>query len=145
MSRTTERDAPPSATARDLMTPSPVSIHGSATVPEVVAFLTDTGYSAAPVIDEAGHPIGVVSRTDVVVYDRARAAAQGADGTPTGPVVRASDLMTPSVFSVRPDAPLGEVVGRMVDLNVHRLFVTDHAGTLVGVISALDLLRHFRP
>ena len=41
-------------TARDLMTPNPVSIESTATVPEVLAFLTDTGYSAAPVIDEAG-------------------------------------------------------------------------------------------
>jgi hypothetical protein len=27
---------------------------------------------------------------------------------------------------------------------VHRLFVVDDAGTLVGVISALDVLRHLR-
>jgi CBS-domain-containing membrane protein len=27
----------------------------------------------------------------------------------------------------------------------HRLFVVDNAGVLVGVISALDVLRHLRP
>ena len=59
-------------TARDLMSPNPRSIQGGATVPEVLAFLTDTGFSAAPVIDDAGRTIGVVSRTDVVVYERGR-------------------------------------------------------------------------
>jgi CBS domain-containing protein len=147
-------------TARDLMTPNPRSIHGGATVPEVVAFLTDTGYSAAPVIDDAGHPIGVVSRTDIVVYDRARYASLAelpsyydradlsappvGEAADTGHPVLASDLMTPTVFSVRPDTSADEVVERMVDLNVHRLFVVDHDNVLVGVISVLDLLRQFR-
>lgn len=148
-------------TARDLMTPNPVSIRGDATVPEVLAFLTDTGYSAAPVIDEAGRPIGVVSRTDVVVYERAlvdaegeapgyyhhadlRAPAGGA-ATEAPAVIRASDLMTPAVFSVAPETPAAAVVRQMVDLNVHRLFVLDHHGVLVGVISALDLLRQLQP
>jgi CBS domain-containing protein len=126
------------------MTPNPVSLHGGATAAEVVAFLTDTGYSAAPVIDDAGRPIGVVSRSDVLVYDRAR-AGPGAAGPEAAAVVRASDLMTPVVFAVAPQTPAAEVAGRMADLNVHRLFVVDRGGTLVGVISALDLLRHLRP
>ncbi len=51
--------------------------------------------------------------------------------------------MTPAVFSVTPATPLVSVAEEMVQLNVHRLFVVDRDGVLVGVISALDLLRHF--
>src|SRR5438270_1368925 len=91
--------------ARDLMTPNPVSIRGGATVPEVLAFLTDTGFSAAPVIDEAGRPVGVVSRTDVVVYERATAAPPAESAA----TVRAADLMTPMVSSVAPGTPAREV------------------------------------
>jgi CBS domain-containing protein len=152
--------------AADLMTPNPVSIHGSATVPEVVAFLTDTGFSAAPVIDDTGHPIGVVSRTDVLVYDRARLASaedvpgyydeadlaapvpnqvSGGPAPGAGALLRASDLMTPAVYAVTPETPGLDVVAHMVRLNVHRLFVVDRAAVLVGVISALDLLRHLLP
>jgi len=120
------------------MTPNPVSIHGGATVPEVLAFLTDTGFSAAPVLDDAGRPVGVVSRTDVVVYERARAAPPADPGG----AVRAADLMTPTVFSVPPGVPAREVAREMVRQNVHRLFVVE-GGVLIGVISALDLLRHF--
>src|SRR5262245_30181804 len=57
-------------TAAVLMTPNPVSIGQDATVKEAAAFLTDRGFSAAPVIDNAGRPVGVLSRADIVVYHR---------------------------------------------------------------------------
>jgi CBS domain-containing protein len=49
--------------------------------------------------------------------------------------------MTPVVFSVTPKTPGRRVIKDMVDLKVHRLFVVDDSGVLVGVISALDVLR----
>ena len=61
-------------TVAEVMTPNPTSIRADAALEEAVAFLVDSGYSAAPVIDEAGRPVGVISRTDVVVYDRERLA-----------------------------------------------------------------------
>ena len=54
------------------------------------------------------------------------------------------DLMTPALLAVAPETPLASVAEQMVTGNVHRLFVVDEDGVLVGVISALDLLRHFR-
>ena len=51
------------------------------------------------------------------------------------------EVMTPVVLSVNLDTSLGEVCERMLDHKVHRVFVTDQAGILVGVISALDALR----
>src|ERR671938_539119 len=61
-------------TAADLMTPNPVSIRHSATVPEAAAFLAARGISAAPVIDETGRPVGVVSRTDIIRHHGQHAA-----------------------------------------------------------------------
>jgi CBS domain-containing protein len=136
------------------MSPNPVSISADATLEEAVAFLVDSGFSAAPVIDEAGRPVGVISRTDVVVYDRERLILpqaapyffESADEVAAAvreeqAAVRVADVMTPAVFAVSPQTPLEEAAERMTDLNVHRLFVVD-GGTLVGVVSALDLLRH---
>lgn len=59
-------------------------------------------------------------------------------------VARVRDIMTPVIFSVPPDAPAKQVVNDLVELKVHRLFVVDRAGVLVGVISALDVLRHLQ-
>ncbi len=152
-------------TAADLMMPNPMSIRGEATVREAVAALTDHGYSAAPVIDEAGRPLGVVSRADVLVHDREKAVGPGAGAyaesadliLDSGERLRAGfhveamdatlvrDIMTPAVFSVSPETPTAKVVEQMLALKVHRLYVVERGGTLVGVISTLDILRRLRP
>jgi CBS domain-containing protein len=149
-------------TAADLMTPNPVSLREKATIAEAAAFLTERGISAAPVINEAGAPLGVLSQTDLVVHARERTGLEGdRDGPledfsefPEVPVLPAGkgndpalarDVMTPVVFSVRLDAPAAQVVEDMLALRVHRLFVVDGDGVLVGVVSATDLLRHLEP
>ena len=53
-------------TAAELMTTNPQSLRQDATVGEAAAFLSTRGFGAAPVIDEAGRPVGVVSRTDLL-------------------------------------------------------------------------------
>jgi CBS domain-containing protein len=157
-------------TAADLMTPNPISVRASATIPEAIQLLTDKGYSAAPVIDKAGRPIGVLSRADILVHDREKAEYLPAvpeyyeqmdlgsrhGGTAReryqpacadqarADQARVCDCMTPVVFSVKPETPARTVVRQMRELKVHRLFVVDDEGTLIGVISALDVLRHLR-
>jgi CBS domain-containing protein len=145
-------------TVAEIMTPNPRSIRADATLEEAVAFLVDTGYSAAPVIDEAGRPVGVLSRSDVVAYDRERLALPAsaplyfesadliAEAMRTEEAdLRVEYLMTPAVFAVAPDTSLAEAAEQLVALNVHRLFVVDPSGILVGVVSVLDLLSHLLP
>ncbi len=148
-------------TAADLMTPNPVSVRHCTTVPEAAAFLATRGISAAPVIDEAGRPVGVVSRTDILqrqarsavyllgspeYYERLGRPAFPEDGArdaaADGSTVR--DVMTPVVFCVGPETPAAKVVERMLALGVRRLFVVDGDGVLVGVVSAVDVLRKLR-
>jgi CBS-domain-containing membrane protein len=123
------------ATAAEIMTPGPVSLHLTATVDEATTFLTEKAFGAAVVIDEAGHPIGVVTKTDVLVHARQRRPGLEPDDTPV------TEFMTPAVFSVRPDTPARSVVEQLLALNVHHLFVSDAAGVIVGVISPVDVLR----
>jgi CBS-domain-containing membrane protein len=145
-------------TAAEMMTPNPVSIRDIATIKEALALLTGKGISAAPVIDAAGRPVGVLSRTDLLVHEREQVEYvkppetyeqdENARAVPAGfqvervdePLVR--DLMTPVVFSVTPETPARTVVSQLLGLNVHRLFVVDGPGVLVGVVSAVDVLRH---
>jgi CBS domain-containing protein len=153
-------------TAAELMSPTPVSIREDATVREAIALLTDRGYSAAPVIDRAGRPVGVLSRSDILVHDRESVEHV----PPEPPFYRPSDLatdvgeklgsgfqvervdgtlvrdiMTPAVFSVTPETPAAVVVREMLGLKVHRLFVVDDNGVLVGVVTPLDVLRYLEP
>ncbi len=126
-------------TAEDLMTPNPVSIGERAGVQEAMELMARKGFHAAPVIDEAGHPVGVLSGTDILVHlrERAKRAQAAAEDTTVD-----RDMMTPAIFSIGAHAPAARVVSDMVALGVHQLFVVDDAGILVGVISALDVLRH---
>ena len=57
-------------TAADLMTEHVVSIPEDAPLHEAIAVLIDRGFSGAPVINEAGRPVGVISRSDILVHDR---------------------------------------------------------------------------
>jgi CBS domain-containing protein len=137
-----------SRTATELMTPNPQSLRQDATVAEAAAFLSTRGFSAAPVIDEAGRPVGVVSRTDLLTHQgqkavRLLAAPLGRGGGGSEPDTSApvQDVMTPAVFCVHADTPAAKVVEKMLALNVRRLFVVDDEDVLVGAVSAFDVLR----
>src|SRR5205823_3361848 len=119
----------------DLMTRGPVSIEVTKTADEAAQLLTTRGIGAAIVIDAAGRPIGVVTKSDLLIHARACPDKEGADRT----LVR--DLMTTTVFTVRMDTTAQSVIQQMLGLNVHHLFVQDTSGTMVGVISPVDILK----
>ncbi len=124
--------------AVDLMTPNVLTLHEDTTVPEAAAFLSARNIHAALVIDAASRAVGVLSQTDLVKHGCAREEAPDAakDRTPV------REIMTHAVFSVAPATPASTVVDAMLSLGVHRLFVLDGDGHALGVISALDVLRH---
>ena len=117
--------------AADMMTAPPISLRATALIPDAVALLIEKGFHAAPVIDEAGRPIGVLSSTDILLY-----AGQKTDRVPI------REIMTPAVFAVAPDTPARKVIEEFLALRVHQLFVVDSGGVLIGVISTLDVLQH---
>ena len=145
--------------AADVMTSNPVSIRQDRSVAEAAAFFALRGIGAAPVIDEAGRPVGVVSRTDVLHHyglsRQRRDAWREVEDQPAlqreprtsavGGSLAVHDLMTPVVYSVRPNTSAVTVVERMLSLRIRRLFVVDHHGVLVGVITAWDVLRQLEP
>lgn len=125
--------------AGEVMTRNPLSVNESATIGDGAAFLTAKRISAAPVINEAGRPVGVLSLADIVRYTQS--------GGPwparrlNAPV---SEAMNDVVCYVRPDTPVGNVIDDLLTSDVKRLFVIDENEVLVGVISTRDLLRRLR-
>lgn len=150
MNATLEHTEPLALTARtaaDLMASNPVSLRANATIADALHLFNQKGITAAPIIDEAGQPIGVLSRSDLFIHQQ-EAATQATTPVPSDAGhrgadrdVAVADLMTPTVFAVTPDTPARRVVAEMLALHVHRLFVVDNTGMLVGVISAMDVLR----
>jgi CBS domain-containing protein len=109
--------------------------------------------SGAPVIDDAGRVLGVLSQSDLARLEARRpsAASTGAffsdvdeyrelAALPAAQsLVRVDTLMRRDVLSVEPDATLQEAARRMREHHVHRLLVVE-GGELRGVVSAFDLL-----
>ncbi|MFE2756974.1 CBS domain-containing protein [Actinosynnema sp. NPDC059335] len=120
---------------------------------EVAAMVTDGAFSAVPVLDTDGRPIGVVSEADLLPKEEYRG------GTEPGPSVlagrgakqrwrqahgvTAADVMTTPVATIGPDEPASAAARELAARNVRRLFVVDTGGRLVGVLSRRDLLRVF--
>jgi transcriptional regulator len=123
--------------ARDVMTPNPVSINETASIRETAAFLLAKRMSAAPVINEAGRAVGVVSLSDVV-----RNSAAGESSPRIDPHVRT--IMNDEVLFVRPGVSIDNVIDDLLQCRVKRLFVADKNDVLVGVISATDVLRYIK-
>lgn len=55
------------------------------------------------------------------------------------------DLMTPDVLSARPDQRLADVARLMIERDVRAVPVVDEGGSLVGMVTHRELLRHLIP
>jgi CBS domain-containing protein len=152
--------------AADLMSANPISVGEDLTVHEAVVFLTERRVSAAPVINEAGRPVGVISEADILRHNREHAehlywlpqkevdreltlgSGEHLDDrsfeVEVPDISRVRDIMNPVVYAVRTTTPVFEVVNQLVKRRIHRLFVVDDDGSLVGVITTLDVLSRLR-
>lgn len=138
----------------ELMNPDAIALHPEMTVPEAQAILSAKSISGAPVVDDAGRVIGVVSQNDLVrrtanpdSVSRAGQFFTSVDEyqeigeTLVAPAsLHVSDVMVKRVYSVSRDTGAAVAANIMRERRIHRLLVTER-GVLVGVISSLDLLR----
>ena len=150
--------------ARDIMSRHVVTVNEDLPVAELGRTLVEHGISGAPVLNNKGRLVGVVSATDIVANElkvgrtvvseadfysrpdigsRAEQAALGMhveDYADT--LVR--DIMTPIVIAVTPDATVMELADIMGVNRIHRVLVTQ-GEKLEGIVSALDLIALLRP
>ena len=103
-------------------------------VQDVAALLLDRGISGGPVVDAAGHPIGVISKTDVL------SALHYAEDDSDEPVL-IGDVMVPYILAISYRSPISLAAALMAYEGVHRLLVLDDAKVMVGIVSVLDVLR----
>jgi len=116
-----------------VMTPRLLTISSDAPLPDAAWGLSLQGIAGAPVTDEHGKLVGVLSRSDLA---DPRALRGDADAPHT---VR--DAMTPVLLAVRDSDPVSFAVRRLVETGVHRLIVVDAEGAPVGILTPMDVLR----
>lgn len=104
---------------------------------EAVAFLLDNHVTGAPVLDDSGHVVGIVTEKDCL-----RLLTLGTDdGQPVRGTV--AEFMTRKPVTVSPDMNVYYVAGLFLHHAFRRLPVVQ-GRKLVGAITRFDVLRAIR-
>ena len=122
----------------ELMQTDVQTVPSDAVVNDAVLVIADSRISALPVVDGAGHMVGVISTTDILASEEEAEDQSARDTLFNKTFVR--DLMTPGPITIAPDAEVKEAAQKMLHADVHRLFVSD-GERLIGVISTTDIMR----
>jgi CBS domain-containing protein len=112
--------------ARDIMVRNVITVTPSMLVSEAVDLLLHHRIHGAPVVDDAGQLVGMLSFVDL-----ARRAGD-----------RVSDVMVPDPLSASPDTPVEEIAALMLDQVVRRVVIVE-GGRVAGIVSASDIVHVF--
>jgi CBS domain-containing protein len=149
MATTTSRKAARSLldlTAAELMSRPVTTIPHGMSLGEAARLLTGSHISGAPVVDEQGRCIGVLSSSDFVTSAGAEATVSFI--APWGEVIDIDDhpgreihhYMTKQPVTVPPTALVGELARMMVDAHIHRVLVVVEQDRPCGIVTSTDIL-----
>jgi CBS domain-containing protein len=126
--------------ARDIMTRSVLSVLPSVPVGKAAAMLAKRGFTALPVVNEAGELIGIVTEADLIGnrFPVGEPAVEAAAAN--GPATTVGEVMSSPVVGVSHDTDVSVVAREMLTGKRRSLPIVD--GTvLVGVITRRDIVR----
>ena len=139
--------------AKDIMRRKVVTVPNWMTLQELVKVFQEAGISGAPVVDERGSVLGVVSQTDLVMARRESSVGvplyhREIDGAAEALGIHfeecdqtlAEQIMTPGAISFSEDTPVEKLAGTMLERHIHRVLII-RDNRLVGIVTTMDLLR----
>jgi CBS domain-containing protein len=129
-------------TARELMTENPATIRLDAKVRDAVQVLQTLDVRHLPIVRADGTLVGILSDRDLralslpyIVLDEYVGNLQ------TALDASVATLMNTDVLSVQPEADASEIVDLMLENKIGAVPVAEADGTLVGIVSYVDVLR----
>ncbi|MEV6738325.1 CBS domain-containing protein [Streptomyces sp. NPDC051104] len=135
-------------TVGDVMTEDVITFRPGTPFHEVAALLDANDIAAAPVVDEDGAPIGVVSASDALRHETGMPDPLGRDGDDErawgkARARTAGALMSSPVYTARADWTIPRAARELRRRHVKQLPVVDDDGLLTGIVSRSDLLDAF--
>lgn len=151
-------------TAADIMIGDVITIRASTTIEELAELFQIHNINGAPVVDDDGILIGIVTEDDIVVggmglsdeeldeigddeeaAEPEGAAPESAAGPAAGEqekseVRQVGEIMTPHPIAVEEDTPIEELCNLMWNLKIHRIPIISK-GKVRGIVSTIDLCR----
>jgi CBS domain-containing protein len=147
------------ALVREVMSPDPITVTADTGVEELVRLLGENDLPGVPVVNAAGHVIGMVTESDLVMTDE--------DGEdlhiphyielmggliPLEPLRKfeerlrkaaastVADMMTTPAVAVEADDPVRKAA-RLIAESGHNRLPVEEDGHLVGIVTRADVLR----
>ena len=130
-----------------VMIPRAMSLQGAA------RSLARAKVSGAPVVDDNGRCIGVLSTTDFMHSVEHEDDSDSKTRVTSKPMCQSwqipessiqpccvEDYMTKDPVLVPPDTRIGELARMMMDAHIHRLIVVDKTQRPIGIVSSIDIL-----
>lgn len=122
---------------KDYMSTNLITFRPDDSIDQVLEVLTKKKISGAPVLDESGALVGIISEVDCL-----KEIIKGKyTNTPKFPG-KVSEHMTEDVITMSPDLSLFDAAQRFLELKIRR-FPVMKDGRLVGQISLSDIIRAF--
>ena len=143
-------------TAGEIMTRDVVTVRKETTIRELAELFTSRRISSAPVIDDKGDLIGIVTETDLVeqnkslhiptvisifdwvIYLESGKKFEKELKKMTGQTV--GDIYSLEVEAIAPSTPVSEIADIMSSKKIHALPVVEDR-KVVGVIARIDMIR----
>lgn len=133
---------------RDVMTADPTAVTEATPVSDIIRLLITADFNAVPVVDESGHPTGIVTQGDLIeragmpvrlglLAELEQAQLDGYLANVTH--LRAHDVMTSPVVTVQADSPVPKAIAAMLQRDLKRFPVVDSRERLVGMLARLDV------
>lgn len=140
-------------TAADVMSRDLVVVPVNMALRSAAHLLSQTHITGAPVVNEEGVCVGVISTTDFVrrVEEEPHGLAPERDNgcvCSDWQVIELSqpledsvcNYMTPDPVMATPDTRLGELAAMMVEAHIHRVLIVDAHRRPQGIVSSTDIL-----
>jgi len=144
-----------------MMTKDVICVRSDLGIYELYTLFLSRDISGVPVVDEAGAPVGIVSKTDLIRAHREEEGLEevnnGSCRAPTSEQIdmdagyhvvepkrgTAGEIMTPVVLMLHESSNVGQAAALMAFDGVHRIPIVEDSGRVVGILSSMDILRWF--
>lgn len=128
-------------TVAEVMTRDVVTVPPDLSVLEAARLMAQRRLKRLPVVDAAGHLLGIVSRVDLL-----RTVAEGypvpeQQPSHVRPARLVADVLRRDVPTVSPQASLSEVIDAVVSTRLNRAVVIDAQQRVVGLVTDAELVR----
>ena len=142
-----ERLSKQNRTAGEVMTPDPLTVPESASLPHAAEQMARRHLKRLPVVNASGALAGVVSRLDLLRtvaggFEGGEAVASDMGLAGDQPLSRAMRRDAPTVH---PESPLPEVFQAVISTRLNRALVVDNDRRPVGLVTDAELLERVTP